>query len=146
MDKASDFELEDCGFDPHHGLLFLIHSSLEHIVTAQMRPMVSHGPLESMVRTVLTVFRKHLRTYIVYLQRQDYISPCGTMDKASDFESEDCGFDPHHGRLFLIHSSLVHIVSAQLRRMLNHGPLESMVCTVLTVFRKHLGTYIVYLQ
>ena len=30
--------------------------------------MVSRGPLESMVRTVLTVFRKHLGTYIVYLQ------------------------------------------------------------------------------
>ena len=36
MDKASDFESEDCGFDPHHGRLFLIHSSLEHIVTAQL--------------------------------------------------------------------------------------------------------------
>ena len=48
--------------------------------------------------------------------------------------------------LFLIHSSLEHIVTALLRRMLNHGPLESMDCTVLTVFRKHLGTYIVYLQ
>ena len=57
-----------------------------------------------------------------------------------------CGFDPHHGRLFLIHSSLEHIVTAQLRRMVSHGPLESMVYTVLTVFRKHLGTYIVYLQ
>ena len=68
MDKASDFESEDCGFDPHHCRLFLIHSSLEHIVTAQLRRMVSHGPLESMVRTVLTVFRKHLRKYIVYLQ------------------------------------------------------------------------------
>ena len=68
MDKASDFESEDCVIDPHHGKLFLIHSSLEHIVTAQLRRMVSRGPLESMVRTVLTVFRKHLRTYIVYLQ------------------------------------------------------------------------------
>ena len=68
------------------------------------------------------------------------------MDKASDFESEDCVIDPHHGKLFLIHSSLVHIVTAQLRGMVSHGPLESMVCTVLTVFRKHLGTYIVYLQ
>ena len=48
------------------------------------------------------------------------------MDKASDFESEDCGFDPHHGRLFLIHSSLEHIVTAQLRRMVSRGPLESM--------------------
>ena len=97
MDKASDFESEDCGFDPHHCRLFLIHSSLEHIVTAQLRRMVSHGPLESMLRTVLTVFRKHLRTYIVYLQRQDKIRPCGPMDKASDFESEGCMFDPHHG-------------------------------------------------
>ena len=68
------------------------------------------------------------------------------MDKASDFESEDCWFDPHHGKLFLIHSSLEHIVTAQLRRMVSHGPWESMVCTVLTVLRKHLGTYIVYLQ
>ena len=68
------------------------------------------------------------------------------MDKASDFESEDCMFGPHHGRLFLIHSPLEHIVTAQLRRMVNRGPLESMVRTVLTVFRKHLGTYIVYLQ
>ena len=68
------------------------------------------------------------------------------MDKASDFESEDCGFNPHHGRLFLIYSSLVHIVVAQLRRMVSHGPLESMIPSVLTVFRKHLGTYIVYLQ
>ena len=24
------------------------------------------------------------------------------MDKASDFESEDCGFDPHHARYFLL--------------------------------------------
>ena len=62
MDNGSDFESEDCGFDPHHGRLLLIHSSLEHIVTSQLRRM------ESMVRTVLTVFRKHLRTYIVYLQ------------------------------------------------------------------------------
>ena len=68
------------------------------------------------------------------------------MDKASDFKSEDCGFDPHHGKLFLIHFSLVHIVTAQLRRMVSNRPLESMVFTVLTVFRKHLGTYIVYLQ
>ena len=93
MDKASDFELKDCGFNPHHGRLFLIHSSLEHIVTAQLRRMVSHGPLQSMVRTVLTVFRKHLRTYIVYLG-QDEIRLCGPMDKASDFESEGCGPDP----------------------------------------------------
>ena len=49
MDKASHFESEDCEFDPHHGRLFLIHSSLEHFVTAQLRGMVSHGPLESMV-------------------------------------------------------------------------------------------------
>ena len=49
MDKASDSESEDCWFDPHHCRLFLIHSSLEHIVTAQMRRMVSHRPLESMV-------------------------------------------------------------------------------------------------
>ena len=68
------------------------------------------------------------------------------MDKASDFDSEDCGFDPHHGRLFLIHSSLEHIVTAQMWRMVSHRPLESMVYTVLTVFRKHLGTYIVNLQ
>ena len=68
------------------------------------------------------------------------------MDKASDFESEDCGFDPHHGRLFLIHSSLEHIVTAQMRRVVSHRTLESMVYTVLTVFRKHLGTYIVNLQ
>ena len=56
------------GSIPIIGRLFLIHSSLEHIVTAQLRRMVSRGPLESMVRTVLTVFRKHLGTYIVYLQ------------------------------------------------------------------------------
>ena len=68
------------------------------------------------------------------------------MDKASDFESEDCGFDPHHGRLFLIHSSLEHIVTAQMRRVVSRRTLESMVYTVLTVFRKHLGTYIVNLQ
>ena len=68
------------------------------------------------------------------------------MDNGSDFESEDCGFDPHHGRLLLIHSSLEHIVTSQLRRMVSRRPLESMVYTVLTVFRKHLGTYIVYLQ
>ena len=30
--------------------------------------MVSRGPLDSMVRTVLTVFREHLGKYIVYLQ------------------------------------------------------------------------------
>ena len=68
------------------------------------------------------------------------------MDKAAVFESVDGGFDPHYRLLFLIHSSIVHIVTAQMRRMVIHRPLESMVYTVLTVFRKHLGTYIVYLQ
>ena len=68
------------------------------------------------------------------------------MNKASVFESEDCGFGPLPCRLFLIHSSLEHIITARLRRMVNHSPLESMVRAVLTVFRKHLGTYIVYLQ
>ena len=68
------------------------------------------------------------------------------MDKAAVLESGDGGFDPHYRRLFLIHSSIVHIVAAQLRRMVSRGPLESIVRTVLTVFRKHLGTYIVYLQ
>ena len=58
------------------------------------------------------------------------------MDKASDFESEDCGFDPHHGRLFLIHSSLEHIVTAQLRRMVSHGPLESMVLRIGNIWGK----------
>ena len=52
MGKAPDCGSEDCGFDPHHCRLFLIHSSLEYFVTAQLRRMVSHGPLESMVRTV----------------------------------------------------------------------------------------------
>ena len=70
MDKASDFESEDCGFDPHHGRLFLIHSSLEHIVTAQLRRMVSHGPLESMVRTVLLYFG-NIWEHILYIYNQD---------------------------------------------------------------------------
>ena len=68
------------------------------------------------------------------------------MDNAVVFESVDGGFDPDYRQLFLIHSSIVHIVAAQLRRMVSRGPLESMVRTVLTVFRKHLGTFIVYLQ
>ena len=38
------------------------------------------------------------------------------MDKAAVFESVDGGFDPHYRRLLLIHSSIVHIVTAQLRR------------------------------
>ena len=32
--------------------------------------------------------------------------PRGPMDKASDFESEDCGFDPHRGQ-FYFHLSFV---------------------------------------
>ena len=28
-----------------------------------------------------------------------YDRPRGPMDKASDFESEDCGFEPHRGHL-----------------------------------------------
>ena len=32
--------------------------------------------------------------------------PRGPMDKASDFESEDCGFDPHRGQFFF-HVSFV---------------------------------------
>ena len=68
------------------------------------------------------------------------------MDKASDFESEGVGPIPIMVNYSIIRSSLVHIVSAQLRQMVIHGPLETTVRTVLTVFRKHLGTYIVYLQ
>ena len=30
-----------------------------------------------------------------------YYRPRGPMDKASDFESEDCGFDPHRGQFYL---------------------------------------------
>ena len=66
MDRRPNLNWKNCGFDPHHGRLFLIHSSLEHIVTAQMRRMVGHRPLESMVYTVLTVFRKHLE-HILYI-------------------------------------------------------------------------------
>ena len=50
MDKASDFESEDCGFDPHHGRLFLIHSSLEHIVTAQ------HGGIHGLYGTFGNIY------------------------------------------------------------------------------------------
>ena len=28
--------------------------------------------------------------------------PRGPMDKASDFESEDCGFDPHRGHFYFL--------------------------------------------
>ena len=30
----------------------------------------------------------------------DILWPRGPTDKASDFESEDCGFDPHRGHTF----------------------------------------------
>ena len=29
-------------------------------------------------------------------------SPCGPMDKASDFGSEDCGFESRRGRIFFL--------------------------------------------
>ena len=32
------------------------------------------------------------------------VGPCGLMDKASDFESEDCGFESRHGRYFFFFS------------------------------------------
>ena len=31
------------------------------------------------------------------------------MDKASDFESEDCGFDPHRGLEFFLQTKIVSI-------------------------------------
>ena len=39
----------------------------------------------------------------VYLNvcTSDRVWPRGPMDKASDFESEDCGFESHRGRYFL---------------------------------------------
>ena len=30
------------------------------------------------------------------------LRPCGLMDKALDFESDDCGFESHHGRYVII--------------------------------------------
>ena len=41
-----------------------------------------------------------------WLRTQFYYRPRGPMDKASDFESEDCGFDPHRGQFFF-HVSFV---------------------------------------
>ena len=40
------------------------------------------------------------------MRTQIYYRPRGPMDKASDFESEDCGFDPHRGQFFF-HVSFV---------------------------------------
>ena len=38
------------------------------------------------------------------------------MDKASDFESEDCGFDPHRGQLlFYINTFAVEVLSKKAR-------------------------------
>ena len=43
----------------------------------------------------------------------DLVRPCGPMDKASDFESEDCGFDPHRGH-FLDNLSFYIILQLKL--------------------------------
>ena len=32
--------------------------------------------------------------------------PCGLMDKASDFESEDCEFESRRGRIFFSHGAI----------------------------------------
>ena len=37
---------------------------------------------------------------IIKKYRLKLTGPCGLMDKASDFESEDCRFESCHGRLF----------------------------------------------
>ncbi|KAJ0182133.1 hypothetical protein K1T71_002855 [Dendrolimus kikuchii] len=37
---------------------------------------------------------------IIYINNlESYIGPCGLMDKASDFGSEDCRFESCHGRV-----------------------------------------------
>ena len=38
------------------------------------------------------------------------LRPCGLMDKAADFESEDCGFESHRGRYVII--TAIHLVLA----------------------------------
>ena len=66
MDKASDFELEDCGLIPITIVLTSLFIRTYCYCTTEANG--NSWTLESMVRTVLTVFRKHLGTYIVYLQ------------------------------------------------------------------------------
>ena len=44
----------------------------------------------------------HMISYLIYDEINHLVWPCGPMDKASDFESEDCGFDPLHGRFVVV--------------------------------------------
>ena len=57
--------------------------------------------MKLLVTSVATrYYSKHTSTFNHCKFRNLCAWPCGPMDKASDFESEDCGFDPHHGRIY----------------------------------------------
>ena len=77
MNKASDFELEDCAFESHRGRSFFYFlqtsSDFKTIFNTAVGPYTFHCP---------------------------YTRPRGLMDKASDFESEDCAFESRRGRSF----------------------------------------------
>ena len=80
MDKASDYESEDCEFESRHGKIF--------------HPLV-------MVNFFTPITIKFLNMKLNHILTLCRIWPCGPMDKASDFESEDCEFESRHGQFFI---------------------------------------------
>ena len=150
MDKESDFESEDCEFDPHHVRIYFASKKTQfckqllfHVrgigcinngyyifgqvsgatinwLKYEMRPEVDcRWSISGVFHWVWTRRVVKLRnicqdevarlicSYIDIIQSIPehlitinlitlFPRPCGPMDKASEFESEDCGFDPHH--------------------------------------------------
>ena len=55
--------------------------------------------MKLLVTSVATRYYSIITQHLITVNLKTLFAwPCGAMDKASNFKSEDCGFDPHHGR------------------------------------------------
>ena len=57
--------------------------------------------MKLLVTSVATRYYSIITQHLITVNLKTLFAwPCGRIDKASDLESEDCGFDPQHGRDF----------------------------------------------
>ena len=96
MDKASDFESEDCGFESRRRCFVVCALNVGNDRVAPWRLVES---LTQYAQTLPAHRRGNAAQGLgVWIVGVNITSLLGLMDKASDFESEECGFESRRWR------------------------------------------------
>ncbi|GIY94033.1 hypothetical protein CEXT_134271 [Caerostris extrusa] len=94
MDKASDFESEDCRFESCRGRLLC---NVNYGTGRVFFFLLLFRKLTT-ISYFTNCYKSNVRLFNITMHRSR-TCPRGLMDKASDFESEDCRFESCRGRL-----------------------------------------------